>query len=137
MKLTSLLLALTALSVRAMARNCIPWLTYCGTTLLEIGDNYQPQIDQCLFDNEQPLINDGKQDLFMCMGGRNGVLKWIGHCQNSCVDGGQGDSDHCSNQLGFGMEKGRGQKELKREPLTGDTGYIPSAATEKSLASAV
>ncbi|KAI9854943.1 MAG: hypothetical protein M1813_000608 [Trichoglossum hirsutum] len=115
MKVTYLVSVLAALSAGTMAANCNPGYNYCGSSLLNKG-SYQPQIDQCLYDNGQGIVDDGRKDLFFCAGGRNGVIKWLGRCTN-CVDGGTGNSDYCSSQItpgGFG-EQNQNQKELRAE----------------------
>ncbi|KFY44048.1 hypothetical protein V494_01672 [Pseudogymnoascus sp. VKM F-4513 (FW-928)] len=78
----------------AIADNCKPGLNYCGKTLRAVG-NYQAQIDQAVFDAGQQLLNNGLGDLFYCVGGNNGVIRWKSHCGNGCVDGGRDHSDYC------------------------------------------
>lgn len=101
-----------ALATFAMARNCTPGLNYCGSTLLAIGKSnwielgfvfdshitigdYQAQIDQSLADAGQGNANNGRDDLFQCIGGDNGVIKFLQYCGNGCKDEGSGVSDRC------------------------------------------
>ncbi|KFY21536.1 hypothetical protein V493_07329 [Pseudogymnoascus sp. VKM F-4281 (FW-2241)] len=86
---------LAVLATGAIAENCTPGLNYCGKTLLAVG-KYQPQIDQAVYGAGKQLLNYGKGDLFYCVGGDNGVIRWKAHCGKGCVDGGRGDNDYCS-----------------------------------------
>lgn len=63
--------------------------------VLYIIGNYQPQIDQAIFDAGQQEIDNGKEDLFFCDGGDNGIINWTTRCSGGCVDAGPGNSDHC------------------------------------------
>ena len=86
------LLALASNGV--LARNCTPGLNYCGRSLLNIG-KYQPQIDQALADAGAGEANGGADDLFYCVGGTNGVIRYVRYCSNGCHDAGSGASDYC------------------------------------------
>ncbi|KAJ7590113.1 hypothetical protein C8J56DRAFT_1048277 [Mycena floridula] len=90
-------LALTiVLELTVVSRNCTPGLNYCGSTLNGIG-NYQPQIDQCLFDNKAPSLDGGNSTLFGCIGGTNGVIQFIKDCGlGNCRDNGGGKNDTCA-----------------------------------------
>ncbi|KAL1985853.1 hypothetical protein VTN96DRAFT_7345 [Rasamsonia emersonii] len=85
------------LAIGAMARNCTPGLNYCGSTLLDIG-HYQSQIDQAIADAGVPEVDNGRESLFHCIGGDNGVIKYLGDCPNGCHDAGAGNSDYCVGQ---------------------------------------
>jgi hypothetical protein len=119
MKTTLIATTLVILAAGATANNCKEGLYYCGQTLLDIGKkstfkrhsvkvlwentkevlyiigNYQPQIDQAIFDASQQEIDNGKEDLFFCDGGDNGIINWTTRCSGGCVDAGPGNSDHC------------------------------------------
>jgi hypothetical protein len=56
---------------------------------------YQAQIDQALSDAGVPKTNGGKADLFDCIGGDNGMIKYLKSCAG-CINGGQGNSDFCA-----------------------------------------
>lgn len=60
--------------------------------------NYLGQIDQNYWDetgadNEAP--NDGNSLLYLCEGGRSGVINLLQVCVNGCKDNGNGVSDAC------------------------------------------
>ncbi|KFY25952.1 hypothetical protein V491_01539 [Pseudogymnoascus sp. VKM F-3775] len=84
---------LAVFATGAIADNCTPGLEYCGKTLLSVG-KYQEQIDQAVYDAKQQLLDNGKGDLFYCIGGDNGVIQWKAHC-TECIDAGHGKSDFC------------------------------------------
>ncbi|OBT72001.1 hypothetical protein VF21_08589 [Pseudogymnoascus sp. 05NY08] len=94
MKFTLVATVLAMFATSAIADNCTPGLNYCGKTLMAVG-KYQAQIDQAVYDRGQQLLNNGLGDLFHCVGGDNGVIQWISHCCNGCVDAGRGHSDYC------------------------------------------
>lgn len=54
---------------------------------------YQPQIDQSLHDAN---VADNGNALFFCVGGANGVITYIGTCQQGCHDAGPKKSDYCN-----------------------------------------
>jgi hypothetical protein len=58
--------------------------------------NYQPQIDQALADAHAGETNGGRDDLFFCAGGTNGVIDFIQFCNNGCVTKPTGVSDVCN-----------------------------------------
>ncbi|KAJ7613086.1 hypothetical protein FB45DRAFT_1036615 [Roridomyces roridus] len=92
----SLLSSILALAIgHAFADNCNVPLLYCGHSLLAKG-NYQPQIDQCLFDNNHLTLDNGQSVLFGCIGGPNGVIQFLQDCGlNRCRDNGNGKNDTC------------------------------------------
>lgn len=61
-----------------------------------LGD-YQPQIDQCLYDNGVGNAGAGEDDLFGCYGGPNGVVEYVQHCDHGCVEAAHGVSDYCND----------------------------------------
>ncbi|KAI0970810.1 hypothetical protein F4678DRAFT_479698 [Xylaria arbuscula] len=93
MKLTIAPLA-SLLCTLAVADNCKPGINYCGHSLLKKG-NYQAQIDQCLYDNNQNEPDYGHDDLFHCVGGSNGVIAFIQNCGNGCQEADTNQSDFC------------------------------------------
>ncbi|PMD60383.1 uncharacterized protein K444DRAFT_560923 [Hyaloscypha bicolor E] len=84
-----------ALATAAVARNCTPGLKYCGRTLLDIG-NYADQIAQALADSNKGDSNGGRDDLFNCIGGSSGVIKFESICSNGCATEPAGVSDKCN-----------------------------------------
>ncbi|KAF9065160.1 hypothetical protein BDP27DRAFT_1298418 [Rhodocollybia butyracea] len=91
---SSALVVLAVVQV-ALADNCNVGLIYCGSSLLGKG-NYQPQIDQCIFDNHQSTQDNGASTLFQCAGGPNGVIQYLVNCGiGHCHDGGSGKNDTC------------------------------------------
>lgn len=108
----NLLSSFLALAGSVVARNCTPGLNYSGHTLLSIGSsesfllvslvcltltgNYQPQIDQSLFDNGVTSADGGRGVLFHCVGGANGNIQYLSKCGvGNCVDAGAGVNDFC------------------------------------------
>jgi len=61
-----------------------------------ITGKYSSQIDQCLADAGQPEADGGRDDLFHCVGGSNGVIRFRKYCSNGCRDNGAGVSDTCN-----------------------------------------
>ncbi|KFY77063.1 hypothetical protein V499_03468 [Pseudogymnoascus sp. VKM F-103] len=94
MQFTLLAAALAVFATGAIADNCKPGLFYCGSTLVSKG-KYQAQIDQAIHDAGQQEIDNGKDDLFYCVGGNQGVIDWQKRCAGGCIDAGTDKSDHC------------------------------------------
>ncbi|TAQ84822.1 hypothetical protein B7494_g6849 [Chlorociboria aeruginascens] len=99
MKLIQSALALLLLGYNStvQARNCHSGVNYCQSTLINIG-NYQSQLDQVIFDYTglyTEYDQAGKNYLFKCKGGRNGVIDVIQECPGACHDTGTSDSDYC------------------------------------------
>ncbi|RSL58092.1 hypothetical protein CEP53_006250 [Fusarium sp. AF-6] len=77
------------------ARNCKKKLTYCGSTLLNIGD-YSNQITQALKDAGQSAdFTRAQNSLFYCEGGKNGDIRYTRLCTGGCKDHGDDKSDTC------------------------------------------
>ncbi|KAF8214075.1 hypothetical protein K438DRAFT_1802825 [Mycena galopus ATCC 62051] len=91
-----LLSSILALAVgMTAADNCNVPLRYCGHSLIAKG-NYQPQIDQCLFDNNHATFDNGQSVLYGCIGGTNGVIQFLQDCGTGrCMDNGNGKNDTC------------------------------------------
>ncbi|KIM41485.1 hypothetical protein M413DRAFT_27825 [Hebeloma cylindrosporum] len=95
MKSLSISIGMFAFVNCALARNCTPGLSYCGSSLLTIG-NYQGQIDQVLSDYAIKEVDNGKSVLFYCIGGNTGVLQFVKDCGvGNCLSGGSAKSDGC------------------------------------------
>ncbi|KAJ7182436.1 hypothetical protein C8R43DRAFT_1054372 [Mycena crocata] len=95
MKQTTGLTAIVFAATLALANNCTPGLTYCGSSLIKKG-NYQAQIDQALADAGVREVDSGHSSLFHCEGGPNGVISYVASCDvGKCVDAGKGQDDHC------------------------------------------
>lgn len=113
MQFTLLAAVLAVFTTGAIADNCKPGIFYCGHTLSSKGKthshssflktklnrmflgHYQAQIDQAIHDAGQQEIDNGKDDLFYCVGGGNGVIDWQKRCASGCIDAGTDKSDHC------------------------------------------
>ncbi|KAK4177739.1 hypothetical protein QBC36DRAFT_326344 [Triangularia setosa] len=113
-KLASILtLALAVVAPAAVdAANCKTGLHYCGYVLLRRGNthhlrivqrsdadtvpgNYYNQIIDALKKADKSTSSAYvNHSLFYCTGGSNGNIKYQAKCSN-CVDGGDGNSDHC------------------------------------------
>ncbi|KAJ4322671.1 hypothetical protein N0V84_004696 [Fusarium piperis] len=85
-----------ALASLGEARNCKSGISYCGSTLLNIGD-YSNQINKALKSAGQPT-NDftrAQNSLFYCEGGKHGDIRYTKLCPGGCKDHGNGKSDTC------------------------------------------
>lgn len=119
MKLSSILAVTLAVVAPAAvdAANCKTGLHYCGYVLLRRGiafpillrypdspgstltlsylGNYYNQIIEALKKADKSTSSAYvNHSLFYCTGGSNGNIKYQAKC-SSCVDGGDGKSDHC------------------------------------------
>ncbi|KAH9988516.1 hypothetical protein F4779DRAFT_272948 [Xylariaceae sp. FL0662B] len=81
-----------------IARNCDKNKLYCGRTLLDIG-HYQSQIDDAIEKAGQTVKNNGRDDLFRCLGGSDGDIIWKEYCDHGCHDAGHGNNDYCNAVL--------------------------------------
>ncbi|KAI8721607.1 hypothetical protein NCS52_00302600 [Fusarium sp. LHS14.1] len=84
-----------ALASLGEARNCKAGISYCGSTLLNIGD-YTNQINQALKAAKQPSdFTRAQNSLFYCEGGKHGNIRYTKLCTGGCKDHGNGKSDTC------------------------------------------
>ncbi|RMZ72356.1 maltose permease [Pyrenophora seminiperda CCB06] len=95
MRINYLLATLATTAPGVFGRNCDKGLTYCGSTLLDIGD-YSSQIYEALqaYGCESPSASNYVNTLFFCVGGSDGdiIVKEI--CK-LCHDEGGGNNDRC------------------------------------------
>ncbi|WAO86194.1 Hypothetical protein NCS54_00345700 [Fusarium falciforme] len=88
-----------ALASLGEARNCKEGISYCGSTLLNIGKPTQPlphSPGSMLTAAKQP--NDftrAQNSLFYCEGGKHGNIRYTKLCTGGCKDHGNGKSDTC------------------------------------------
>ncbi|KAK0668323.1 hypothetical protein QBC41DRAFT_322121 [Cercophora samala] len=117
MKLSSILAVTLAVVAPAAvdAANCKTGLHYCGYVLLRrgivfpilyelgiprscadsvAGDYYNQIIGALKKADKSTSSSYVNHSLFYCTGGTNGNIKYQAKC-SSCVDGGDGKSDHC------------------------------------------
>ncbi|KAJ7829328.1 hypothetical protein B0H13DRAFT_2435995 [Mycena leptocephala] len=70
--------------------------TYLLIHAIHSDGNYQPQIDQCLFDNNHLTVDNEQSVLFGSIRGPNGVIQFLQDCGvNRCKDNGNGKNDTC------------------------------------------
>ena len=65
--------------------------------LLTMPGDYQPQIDQCTWDNGYDIGTYTGVWLFSCGGGPNGVITFNDTCgyNRGCINAGEGNNDYC------------------------------------------
>ncbi|KAJ3481225.1 hypothetical protein NLG97_g7874 [Lecanicillium saksenae] len=86
---------LAALAPLALARDCTGGLTYCGATLLDIG-NYRAQIVQALEAVGNPTSEDWvTRTLFYCTGFSGGAIEFRQACGPHCTNAGTNMNDYC------------------------------------------
>ncbi|KAK4672826.1 hypothetical protein QC763_106440 [Podospora pseudopauciseta] len=96
MKLSTILAVTLAVVAPAAvdAANCKTGLHYCGYVLLRKGNYYNQIIEALKKADKSTSSAYVNHSLFYCTGGSNGNIKYQAKC-SSCVDGGDGKSDHC------------------------------------------
>ncbi|GAM89506.1 hypothetical protein ANO11243_075450 [Dothideomycetidae sp. 11243] len=88
-------LSAAAVSVNAMPQsNCVQGLTYCGSVLLTRGNYYQDILNSLNGAGQPTDSNHISNSLFYCASADGVPFQQF--CGTGCVNGGDGNSDHCN-----------------------------------------
>ncbi|KAF7364941.1 Maltose permease [Mycena venus] len=98
----TILVLVAASALSAMAGSCTSGLSYCGRSLLHIG-NYINQIERAIADAHTDPEHF-MDTLFHCMFSNDGEIKVQKDCgPGKCHDSGAGKSDYCVSGMRFAL----------------------------------